>query len=398
MTAITAVSAHLRPARLLPLLIAAALALIASLLLGGHTAFAGERSRAAEAHAKYHPAGPAEAQRASASRPRAHVGQRSEQRDAHKGGSTAGTHSQRLTKPASRAGASQVTLVHARHSRDSARASLVPPSASQPPARQSTKAPARQNPASVEGQGLATNKTKLGSTRQSDRGPAASGRRAAVLRSVKPVRLVAAVKPTTIVPARTNAAASTAVLASTPVPASTEAASSLDARPSSFTTTARPPETYVLPAVPRAQSSPGSPNQRTADLATSPVASRLESGLTVIALVCLVPLMAVVVLLQLRLLRRIRSLQPAASQAEPVTRYYSMTFDEVRRLAPDMLPALAHHRFCESERHQGRWRPAGWLELEEVDSQEPLMWATCDTCHHQRMTSLTSSGAVAASP
>jgi hypothetical protein len=381
MTAITAVSAHLRPARLLPLLIAAALALIASLLLGAQTAFAGERSRAAEAHAKYHPAGPAEAQAASASRPRPHVGQRSEQRSAHKDGPTAGTHSQRLTKPASRAGSSETTLVSARRSRASARASQDRPSASQPQARQSTKPPAPQNPVA------ATDKTKLVTARHSHKGPAATGRRATVLRSVAPVRLVAAVKPATIVPARTNTAASTAVLASTPVPASPDAASSLDAMPSSFTTTAPPPETYVLPALPTAQSSPGSPNQRTAALATSPAAGRLESGMTVIALVCLV-----------RLLRRIRSLQPAASQAEPVTRYYSMTFDEVRRLAPDMLPALAHHRFCESERHQGRWRPAGWLELEEVDSREPLMWATCDTCHHQRMTKLTSSGAVAASP
>jgi hypothetical protein len=155
---------------------------------------------------------------------------------------------------------------------------------------------------------------------------------------------------------------------------------------------------YVLPAVPAAQITPTSPSHNGPVLFGDPLAGRLESGLTVIALLFLVPLTAVVLLMQLRLLRRMRSLQTAASQAEPVKRYYSMTLQDVRQLAPDMLPALAHHRFCESDRHQGRWRPASWIELEEGDSETPAMWATCETCHHQRMTTLTASGAVAASP
>jgi hypothetical protein len=165
-----------------------------------------------------------------------------------------------------------------------------------------------------------------------------------------------------------------------------------------MTAAAPPPETYVLPAVPAAQSTPSSPSHQAPVLFGDPLAGRLESGLTVIALAFLVPLTAVVLFMQLRLLRRIRSLHAASAQAQPVKRYYSMTIEDVRQLAPDMLPAIAHHRFCESDRHQGRWRPASWIELEEVDSETPLMWATCETCHHQRMTTLTTSGDVAASP
>jgi hypothetical protein len=123
-------------------------------------------------------------------------------------------------------------------------------------------------------------------------------------------------------------------------------------------------------------------------LSASPLATRLQSAVTVGALWLLVPLLLVVLVFQLRLMHQLRSL--AAGPAVATPRHYSVTQDEVRALAPDMLPALAHHQFCESRRHQGRWRPAKWLELEETDSDVPLMWATCDTCHHERMTRLRS--------
>jgi hypothetical protein len=126
----------------------------------------------------------------------------------------------------------------------------------------------------------------------------------------------------------------------------------------------------------------------------TPLASRIQSAVTVGALALLVPLLAIVLLFQIRLMQLMRSLK--AEPDQPTTRYYSLTHEEVRELAPDMLPALAHHRFCESERHQGRWRRASWLELEDTDQETPLMWSTCDTCHHQRMTRLRSGREVAA--
>jgi hypothetical protein len=128
----------------------------------------------------------------------------------------------------------------------------------------------------------------------------------------------------------------------------------------------------------------------------NPLAARIQSAVTVGALALLVPLLAIVLLFQIRLMHLMRSLKAEPPQA--TTRYYSLTHEEVRELAPDMLPALAHHRFCESERHRGRWRPASWLELETTDQETPLMWSTCDTCHHQRMTRLRSGQEVALSP
>jgi hypothetical protein len=102
------------------------------------------------------------------------------------------------------------------------------------------------------------------------------------------------------------------------------------------------------------------------------------------ALALLVPLLAFVLWFQMRLLRGMRALQAASAGRKK--HYYSISHDEVREMAPDMIPALAHHRFCESERHRGRWRPARWLELEDTGTDVPLMWATCETCHHERMT------------
>jgi hypothetical protein len=134
--------------------------------------------------------------------------------------------------------------------------------------------------------------------------------------------------------------------------------------------------------------------QQPAAVDANPLASRIQSAVTVGALALLVPLLAIVLLFQIRLMQLMRSLKAESDQ--PTTRYYSLTHEEVRELAPDMLPALAHHRFCESERHQGRWRRASWLELEDTDQETPLMWSTCDTCHHQRMTRLRSGREVAA--
>jgi hypothetical protein len=151
-----------------------------------------------------------------------------------------------------------------------------------------------------------------------------------------------------------------------------------------------PAETTPQPAgalVPRPTRQPS--------LSANPLVSHLQSAVTVGALWLLVPLLTIVLLFQVRLMRQMRSLR--AGSAKPATRHYSVTQDEVRALAPDMLPALAHHRFCESLRHQGRWRLAKWLELEDTDSDVPLMWATCDTCHHQRMTLLRNGHEVAVS-
>jgi hypothetical protein len=64
-------------------------------------------------------------------------------------------------------------------------------------------------------------------------------------------------------------------------------------------------------------------------------------------------------------------------------RRYSLTHDQVRDLAPDLQHALAHHRYCESERHRGGPRPAGWIELliHEPDTRVPSLWGTCEECH-----------------
>jgi hypothetical protein len=123
-----------------------------------------------------------------------------------------------------------------------------------------------------------------------------------------------------------------------------------------------------------------------------------QSALSLIALGLLIPLLAFVLLFQIRLLRLMRGLKPAPPPSPAPPRYLSLTHEEVRQLAPDLAPTLAHHRFCESARHEGRYRPANWLELEELDAELPHMWATCETCHHQRMTHLTSNGGVSAVP
>jgi hypothetical protein len=147
---------------------------------------------------------------------------------------------------------------------------------------------------------------------------------------------------------------------------------------------------------PGGASGPAPARAHPATVDATPLAARIQSAVTVGALALLVPLLAIVLLFQIRLMHLMRSLQ--AEPAQATTRYYSLTHEEVRELAPDMLPALAHHRFCESERHRGRWRPASWLELETTGEETPLMWSTCDTCHHQRMTRLRSGQEVALSP
>jgi hypothetical protein len=436
MTAITAVSALLRPARLLPLLIAAALALIASLLVGAHTVFATERTGSAQAHAKYRPAHPADEEHGpSASRISVRVRERSQEEGRKSDQADSG-------RPRHHSGAVRVAE---RQSRDSD-ASEAPKSA-QSFARHSTVARPIQKPAALKGESGGTEEAAPVATRHLHNASAvlvgghpsqnrvvttravaaappvkaatAAGHTLAVqpLAAVQPVaaaRPVAAVRPVivartaAVVQTATHVRPATAVRAVPAVPPSVAAPDSaaVPAPPAASpvdtnlppTAAAPPPQTYVLPAVPAAQSTPTSPSHHGPVLFGDPLAGRLESGLTVIALVFLVPLTAVVLFLQMRLLRRMRSLQAAAAQAQPLKRYYSMTLQDVRQLAPDMLPALAHHRFCESNRHQGRWRAASWLELEEIDSETPLMWATCETCHHQRMTTLTSSGEVAASP
>jgi hypothetical protein len=128
----------------------------------------------------------------------------------------------------------------------------------------------------------------------------------------------------------------------------------------------------------------------------SPLVARLQSALTLIALALLVALLAIVLLVQLRLMRFMRSLRAAPEAEEPAKRYYSLSHEEVRELAPDLAVALTHHRFCESERHQGRHRLASWLELEQDSTELPLMWSTCETCHHQRITKLQTGREVAA--
>jgi len=160
-------------------------------------------------------------------------------------------------------------------------------------------------------------------------------------------------------------------------------ASALPANPLPFQTSPQAPSHSAAPAAHKAV------------LNGTPLVARLQSAVTMDALWLLVPLLAVVLLFQVRLMRQMRSL--TAAPAQPAPRYYSLTQAEARELAPDMVSALAHHRFCETERHQGRWRPASWLELEETGTEPLLMWATCETCHHQRMTRLRSGQEVAIS-
>lgn len=173
----------------------------------------------------------------------------------------------------------------------------------------------------------------------------------------------------------------------------------------------QPPAPVTLPAVPAPPpnpvANPAAPSHPIASsgpartgfpvLSGSDLATRLESAISLGALACLVPLLALVVLLQLRLLRLVRSRQPAAAAepARPVTRHYSLTQEQARQLAPDLLMALAHHRFCESQRHEGRQKRASWLELEERESEPTRMWGTCETCHHERMTELSGHGRLA---
>jgi hypothetical protein len=408
MTAITAVSATLRPARLLPLLIAAALALVASLLIGAHTVLATERAGSAQAQAKYRPAHPVdEVHGLSASRTPVRVRERSQEEGTESDQADSGRARHHLTGPDRRGGPS--VLVAPRQSRDSAAPAAPPaglgaarhlhnapavlvgghPSTSGvEPARAVAAAPPVRV-AKAAGHTLAIQ--PLTAVR-----PVAAVRPATGARTAAVVQNATGVQPGTAVRAEL-AAPPTAAIPDSPAVPVPPVASPVDTNLPAAAA-APPPETYVLPAVPAAQSTPASASHHAPVLVGDPLAGRLESGLTVIALLFLVPLTAVVLFLQLRLLRRMRSLQAPASEAQPVKRYYSMTLEDVRQLAPDMLPALAHHRFCESDRHQGRWRPASWLELEEIDSETPLMWATCETCHHQRMTTLTSSGAVAAIP
>jgi hypothetical protein len=158
-----------------------------------------------------------------------------------------------------------------------------------------------------------------------------------------------------------------------------------------------PPAPVALPALPATPTNsitnPASPSRPSASspaygklplFSDVELTSRLESALSVAALACSLPLLAIVVLLQLRLLR----MRQPAKPSEPAKRYYSLTQEQARELAPDLLAALAHHRFCESDRHYGRQKRARWLELDETEAEVPNMWATCETCHHQRMTSL----------
>jgi hypothetical protein len=152
---------------------------------------------------------------------------------------------------------------------------------------------------------------------------------------------------------------------------------------------AAPPASSSVPPVATPVPLPGlAVPSRDEVLGGSPLVARLQSALTLIALALLLPLLAIVLLVQMRLMRLIRSLQAASEANEPAKRYYSLSHEEVRELAPDLVAALAHHRFCESERHQGRHRVASWLELEQASTELPQMWATCETCHHQRITKL----------
>ena len=160
---------------------------------------------------------------------------------------------------------------------------------------------------------------------------------------------------------------------------------------------AGPPAPTPLPPVTNPVPLPGLTSPSRGDvLDGSPLVARLQSALTLIALGLLVALLAIVLLVQMRLMRLMRSLQAAPEADEPAKRYYSLSHEEVRELAPDLTVALTHHRFCESERHQGRHRLASWLELEQASTELPLMWSTCETCHHQRITRLQTGREVAA--
>ena len=227
--------------------------------------------------------------------------------------------------------------------------------------------------------------------------PAAAARHPRLKLTAHPRRL-SAMRPIAFV-ARTQQSAP-ALPAQAPAPAA-EAASPVQPPPPALVTL---PAVPTVPSHPVAHPEPPSHPAAAASRLGLPLlsdpnfVSRLESALSLAAFACVFPLLAIIVVLQLRLLRLLRLRQPemASKASKPLTRHYSLTQEQARELAPDLVTALAHHRFCESERHHGRQKRATWLELEEADSEPTRMWATCETCHHQRMTELSGRGRLAA--
>lgn len=354
MTAISAVRQLLRPTRLTFILVAAGMALIATLLLSGRDASACETIR--PPHGEH---------RLAAERPAHHradstvAGKKAELRAASASSRSGSFQPSKASTPVSENPRMRVSEVHIRQ-------------------QQFTAAPAQA--ATVHQRPVTTRKAfPLGSAR-------------------KP-RLVAYVARAEQVTASRSSV----------VPAVAPAVASAVAPPAQQQAPAQsPPAAVAVPAIPAAPSNPVTkPASRSGPITSSRPASqeapllidgelagRLESALALAAVACLFPLLAIVVLLQLRLLRLMGTRQPEKPEKrpQPAKPYYSLTHEQVRELAPDLLGALAHHRFCESERHFGRQKRAGWLELEDLEAEVPKMWATCEVCHHQRMMRLGANG------
>ncbi|HEY4867255.1 MAG TPA: hypothetical protein VIK45_17275 [Candidatus Dormibacteraeota bacterium] len=430
MTAITTVPSHLRLARVTPYLLAAAAALAAWLLLGAHTAFAAEK--AGSAHSRPHAAeavepapsthrgDPAATERAVQKPVDRRVAQASEPGDDHRSGGR-----KTLYHPAADAAPAPRQV----------EASTAPPPTHTAPAgttlhRRGAEMPAaptnhrhlQQSPRS--GEGLPSNEGETSDAGPAQQPPAlstpASMQVAARPMAVTPAGHRAGTSPDRPATQRRHAAAAPYRL--TDIKLVAQPAQAQDAQPAQ----AAPPAQVAQPAQAAQPAPPAAPaqdvNPPVAIAVPQPLGSHParsgpvsgssgslpailsgallglgpQSALSLIALGLLIPLLAFVLFFQIRLLRLMRGLKLSAPPPPALPRYLSLTHEEVRQLVPDLAPALAHHRFCESVRHEGRHRLANWLELEELEAELPHMWATCETCHHQRMTHLTANGGVSA--
>jgi hypothetical protein len=421
MTAITTVPSHLRLARVTPYLLAAAAALAAWLLLGAHTAFAAEKAgsahsrphaaEAAEPAPRTHRGDPAVTERAVQRPVDRRVAQASEPGDNHRSGGR-----KTLYHPAADAAPAPRQV----------EASTAPPPTHTAPAgttphrhgAEMSAAPTKyrhlqQFPRA--GESLSSNEGETSDAGLAQRQPALStpasmqvaARPVAVTPAAHPgrpatgkpspyrltdIKLVAQpAQAQNAQPAQAGPPAQGAQPAQAPQPVPA-AAPSQEVNPPVAIAVPEPLGSHPARSGPVA----GSGGWLRAILSGALLGLGPQSALSLIALGLLIPLLAFVLFFQIRLLRLMRGLKPSAAPPPAPPRYLSLTHEEVRQLVPDLAPALAHHRFCESVRHEGRHRLANWLELEELDAELPHMWATCETCHHQRVTHLTANGGVSA--
>jgi hypothetical protein len=421
MTAITTVPSHLRLARVTPYLLAAAAALAAWLLLGAQTAFAAEKAgsahsrphaaEAAEPAPRTHRGDPAATERAVQRPVDRRVAQASEPGDNHGSGgrktlyhpaadaAPAPRQVEASTAPPPTHTAPAGTTLH----RHGAEMSAAPTkyrhlqqfprageSLSSNEGETSDAGPAQRQPALSTPASMQVAARPVAVTPAAHPGRPATGKPSPYrLTDIKLVAQPAQAQNAQPAQAGPPAQGAQPAQAPQPVPA---AAPSQEVNPPVAIAVPEPLGSHPARSGPVA----GSGGWLRAILSGALLGLGPQSALSLIALGLLIPLLAFVLFFQIRLLRLMRGLKPSAAPPPAPPRYLSLTHEEVRQLVPDLAPALAHHRFCESVRHEGRHRLANWLELEELDAELPHMWATCETCHHQRVTHLTANGGVSA--